>query len=113
MCVAPARTFINCILALFRQNSHKKWIRLTADFIADIDWFITFLPHFNGITFFKKVPIPENHALYLDASLIGMGAVWANRVYSTPVFEIPNFELKIVHLEMLNIVIALRVWGRF
>ena len=81
--------------------------------MADIEWFITFLPHFNGVTFFKKVPISDNHTLHLDASLTGMGAVWSNRVYSTPVFQIPNFELKIVHLEMLNIVIALRAWGKY
>ena len=112
-CVIPARTFINRILALYRENSHKKRIRLTADFMADIEWFITFLPHFNGVTFFKKVPISDNHTLHLDASLTGMGAVWSNRVYSTPVFQIPNFELKIVHLEMLNIVIALRAWGKY
>ena len=92
-CVLPARTFINHILVLFRQNSHKKRIQLTADFMADSDWFITFLPLFSGITFFKKAPISANHSLYLDASLTGMGAVWSNRVYSTPVFEIPNFDL--------------------
>ena len=108
----PAWTFVNHILSLYRENGYKKRIRLTADFMADIDWFITFLPHFNGVTFFNKTPIPENNTLYLDASLTGMGTMWANRVYATPVFQIPNFDLKIVHLEMLNIVIALRTWGR-
>ena len=112
-CVVLARTFINHILALFRQNCHKKRIRLTAEFMADIHWFLTFLPYFNGVTFFNKAPILHNHTLHLDASLTGMAAVWSNRVYSTPIFQIPNFDLKIVHLEMLNIVIALRVWGNF
>ena len=65
--------FINRILTLFRQSSHKKRIRLTSDFMSDIDWFITFLPHFNGVTFFKKAPILGNHTLFLDASLTGLG----------------------------------------
>ena len=51
-------------------------------------------------------------ALCLDACLTGMGAIWANRVYSAPVPSIPGFTLKIVHLEMWNIVIAVRVWGK-
>ena len=71
------------------------------------------LPSFNGITFLKKLEVQESDTLHLDASLIGLGAVWNNRVYSTPIFEIPGFHLTIVHLEMLNIVIALRTWGRF
>ena len=54
-CVVPARTFINRILALFRQNCHKKRIRLTAEFMADIHWFLTFLPYFNGVTFLTKL----------------------------------------------------------
>ena len=73
-----------------------------SDFMEDIDWFITFLPHFNGVTFFNKTPIPENHTLYLDPSLTGMGAVWANRVYATPVFQIPNFDLQDGDVEHCN-----------
>ena len=41
-----------------------------------------------------------------------MGAVWRNRVYATPVVQIPNFIVNIVHLEMLNMVIALRTWAK-
>ena len=59
-----------------------------------------------------KPHIPESQALYLDACLSGMGAIWHNRVYSTPVPAIPGFDLKILHLEMMNIIVALRLWGR-
>ena len=34
-------------------------------------------------------------------------------VYSTPIHPIPNFDLTIVHLEMFNILIALRLGGKF
>ena len=110
-CVSPARSFINRILALFRNNSHKSRIYLTEDFFKDIQWFIKFLPAFNSVTFFRKVPIPKLDSLHLDACLSGLGAIWNGRVYSTPVIHIPNFPLTIVHLEMWNIVIALRMWG--
>ena len=41
-----------------------------------------------------------------------MGTVWRNRVYATSVREIPGFALTIVHLEMFNVLLALRVWGK-
>ena len=53
----------------------------------------------------------SDHSLYLDASLTGMGAVWRNRLYATPCHNRVDLNLKIIHLEMLNIVIALRTWG--
>ena len=36
--------------------------------------------------------------------------IWTDRVYAAPVPVIPGFELKIVHLEMINIVVAMRLW---
>ena len=69
-----------------------------------------FLPPFNGTTIYKKPSIPEAEALHLDACRKSMGAIWHNRVYSAPVLAIPCFLLKIVHLEMPNIIVALRLW---
>ena len=110
-CVKPSRIFVNRVLALFRQNSHSNRIHLTSDFYKDIDWFLTFLPSYNGISFIRKNAVDPNLALYLDACLTGMGAVWRDRVYATPIQNLGGFNLKIVHLEMLNIVVALRTWG--
>ena len=42
-----------------------------------------------------------------------MGAVWRDRVYATHIQNLGGLNLKIVHLEMLNIVIALRTWGKY
>ena len=112
-CVAPARIFINRMLAVFRQNAHKKRIKLTQEFFQDLSWFLEFLPTFNGITYLVKTEVLGENYVYLDASLTGLGAIWNNRVYSTPIFVIPGFQLKIVHLEMLNIVLALRTWGSY
>ena len=110
-CVHPARMFINRIFNLFRKNSHKKCIQLDEDFKKDLIWFIKFLPSYNGITFFQKESLEENESLCIDASLTGVGGIWGNKVYSTPIFGIPKHYKNIANLEMLNIKIALRVWA--
>ena len=46
-CVKPSRIFVNRSLALFRAKVGPK-IALTHDFHQDLDWFVRFLPHFNG-----------------------------------------------------------------
>ena len=71
------------------------------------------MPFFNGTSFFKKKAGDLVQSLYLDACLTGMGGAWQDCVYGTPVHSLGNLDLKIVHLEMLNIVIALRTWVNF
>ena len=110
-CMKPARVFINRLLAVFRNSSHLRTIHLSDEFHKDIQWFLTFLPSYNGISYIYKPKMDKGQSLYLDASLTGMGAVWRNRVYATPIHNCGDLNLKIVHLEMLNIIIALKVWG--
>ena len=72
-CVDPARVFVNRMLFLFRQNHDKKKIKLSPDFFKDLDWFIQFLPHFNGKVLYKK-PFPQPiDTVFVDASLTGIG----------------------------------------
>ena len=110
-CVRPARVFVNRILAAFRANSSSRRIHLTEDFHKDIQWLLTFLPAYNGVSYIHKHLVDVHQSLHLDASLTGMGAVWRDRVYATPIHNCADLDLKIIHLEMLNIVVALRTWG--
>ena len=110
-CVKPARVFVNRILAAFRANSSLRSIHLTEDFHKDIQWFLKFLPAYNGVSYIHKHLIDVHQSLYLDASLTGMDAVWRDRVYATLIHNLADLDLKIIHLELLNIVIALRTWG--
>ena len=112
-CVKPERLFINRMLTLLRKNAHRNKITLDRDFCKDLNWFLTFLPQFNGITCINKTVIPEDHTLHVDASLTGLGGVWSNRVYASPIIQLTYFDLKIVHLEMLNILLPLRKWKQF
>ena len=111
-CVLAFRTFIDHILSLFRQNSHARRIHLDSGFHKDIEWFISFLLKFNGVTYIRREAISHCDTLHLDAPLTNLGGTWGNRVYSTPVLGIPGFHLKIMHLKMSNVLIVLRLWGK-
>ena len=53
---------------------------------------------------------PVHIHIELDASLQGLGAVCDNEVYAIPL-TLGLGGYQIVHLEMLNILVALRTWG--
>ena len=110
-CVRPARIFVNRMLTLFRSCHDHKRINLNTEFHQDLQWFLHFLPQFNGTVFFDKTHI-DGDEVHIDASLTGLGGVWKNRVYATPIYPMHGFEPSIVHWEMINVVIALRLWGR-
>ena len=57
--------------------------------------------------------VDTTQSLYLDACLAGLGVVWGDRFYDAQTPQIQGFDISIVHLETLNIVVALRVWGHF
>ena len=63
---------------------------------------------YNGITFYDNKPVQA--IIALDASLTGLGAVFHNMVYALP---LPSGHLNynITQLEMLNIMVALNIWG--
>ena len=107
----PARVFVNHILATFRNNFTDKRIKLSKEFSQDLNWFLTFLPSFNGTSKIFKNPIPANNQLFIDACLTGVGGIWGHRVYAAPIPQFQNFQPSITHLEMLNLLIALRLWA--
>ena len=109
--IKPARVFVNRMLATFRSNFTETKIKLSREFFQDLHWFLTFLPSFNGSSKIFKSPIPANNKLFIDACLTGVGGIWGHRVYAAPIPQYQNFHPSITHLEMLNLLIALRLWG--
>ena len=107
-CIKPARFFLNRMLQLLREHTSKSTIFLNHAFHRDLNWFNIFLLQFNGVTFFDyKEP---DHTVYLDACLTGFGAAFTNKVYALTIpLDLKNYT--IVHLEILNIVIAIKIWG--
>ena len=106
--IKPTRFFLNRMLQLLRQHTSKSTISLNPAFHRDLNWFNVVLLQFNGVTLFDyKQP---DHTVYLDACLTGFGAVFANKVYALTIpLGFKNYT--IVHLEILNIVVAMKVWG--
>ena len=77
-------------------------IHLDAEFHKDLNWFLTFFTSFNGVTMYDIRPISGH--IYLDACLTSL-------VVYTISLPLGFEHYSIVHLEMLNIVVALKVWG--
>ena len=107
-CVRPSLFFVNRILELLRANYDAKSITMTHDFRRDIRWFKKFLGHFNGTAFYDHKPIQE--VLELDACLVGLGGRCDNKVYRLPIVK-HYANLHITHLGMVNILVAIRVFG--
>jgi hypothetical protein len=83
-------------------------IDINEDMRKDLAWFIKCAAHCNGTVNIKKDFIPHID-LYLDASFKGMGACWGNNVYKIAYSNPDN--INIAHLEAINIIAALKVWG--
>ena len=105
-CVKYARCFLNRMLTLLRKNFDKKTIVITEEFKQDLKWFNTFLPVYNGVTFFKYVP---SKLVHLDACPTGLGAIYDQQVYA---MDLPHgwSSKNIAHLEMINILVSIKVW---
>ena len=100
--------FLNRMLRLLRDSHNQKTIFLNADFMADLNWFDTFLCDFNGVTFYDNKPVFDT--IELDACMTGCGGVFDNMVYHLPIPK--NFKnYNIAQLELLNILVAIKIWA--
>ena len=113
-CCKPARLFVNRMLETLRSayDSPHEHISLDSNFQKDICWFVDFLSQFNGKSMIRHPHI--DYTVRLDACLSGCGAICdgIDEYYHTP---FPGFILDkchiIAHLEMLNIVVAMKIWS--
>ena len=101
---------IYCMLDLFRKIATRN---ASASLLSSSKTYKNFLTHFNGVTLFKKPVITDLAPIYLDTCLSSTGGILGDRAYAAPTLLVPGFDLKIVHLEMTNVVVALRLWGEF
>ena len=108
-CVCPARVFLNRMLELLRASHTSQKIALTQNFKRDLRWFAKFLAQYNGVNLYDHVVIHQ--VLELDACLTGLGGCVENCVYHLPIDR--GYEnCTIVHLEMVNILVAIRLFAR-
>ena len=107
-CVRASRPFLNRMLDTLRAAHKQDTIVIDCEFRRDLNWFTNFLPKFNGVAFFSHTPIHTH--VELDASLQGLGAMCGQQIYAIALPKgYQNYN--IVHLEMINILVALRTWA--
>ena len=82
---------------LLWANHDAKVINLTHAFRRDLHWF-------NRLSIYKH----NDYEVELDVCLDGLGAVRKNFVYHVPLQQL---NLSIVHLEMVNILVAFRAFS--
>ena len=108
-CVCPAQFFLDQMLQVLTDGHACKHICRANDFHKYLNWLNTYLSLYNVVTFYDNKQVHATFAL--DACLSGLGAVYQNMVYALPIPQgFCNYT--IIHLEMLNIVVALKVWGQ-
>ena len=110
--VSPAtRIFTNRMLANLREMPKQGTESLSLGFKSDLRFFLELLPDYNGIRIMDKSQVACQDKLELDACLTGCGAYTGNFYYAE---EFPVSVQKeghtIAHLELLNVVVALKVW---
>ena len=95
------------MLMLLRENFEKDTIFLNREFFKDLNWIHTFLSQFNGVVYCDIKPVQAE--LHLDDSLTGMGEFLTTSVMLCQFQTI--FKTTLVHLEMINILVALKIWA--
>ena len=108
-CVQPAHIFVNRLLNMLRSANDR--IKVNSEILKDIMWFQKFLEKFNGKIMFKDAR--EAFDVYIDASLTGMGACWNENAYAVSRHIPATVSLSITQLEMLNVLIAMRIFGHW
>ena len=106
-CIKPARVFLNRMLDLLRCGHGRPKIILTPDFKRDLGWFAKFLPTYNGVSLYDHKNF--HVTLELDSCLTGFGGRSLNCVYHLPI-QSGFRNWTIVHLEMVNILLAICIF---
>ena len=110
----PVRLFLNRMIECMKDTPMSGSHSLSSGFKQDVKFFLALLPLINGVKIMDKSLLVAKERIELDACLSGCGAWCSDRFYSR---TFPEFILKenhpIAHLEMLNLVIAIKLWAKW
>ena len=85
-------------------------ISINVEARKDIQWWVDFLPSWNGIAMFQEqCVLSDNINLFTDASGVGLGGFYDGQWFSIPLNN--NKGHSIAYLELLAIVVATFCWG--
>ena len=110
--VKPGRIFLRRLIDLStRVTRLHHHLSLDSEARADIQWWIDFLPAWNGINFIQSEPVTSaSLKLFTDASNTGFGAVYGSEWFSLA-WSPSLSELHINAQELFAIVAAVYTWG--
>ena len=110
-CCPTLRLFVNRLLETLRSSREHGRHPIGPAFKADIHWISQYLPLYNGIQMIPRNPTLDT-PISVDSCLTGGGGHFGNRIYYTAYPEfILQQALNISELEMLNALIAIKLWA--
>ena len=114
-CVRAGRVFLNRMLEKLRGIEGNIKIEITEEMKKDMEWWISYLPQYNGISIIWLCDKWEQgRVLATDASLTGAGGTCCNEYFHHKFTDVTLEQTNhIAQLEILAIVIALKLWRRF
>ena len=108
----PTTVFTNRILNDLREMPKRGEETLSLGCKKDLKFFADVLPEYNGVKVIDKEAVEFQDRLELDASLEGCGAFTGDTYYAELFPEwLRKEQHPIAHLELLNVVVAMKVWG--
>ena len=110
--VRPGRIFMSRLLNRLRSLPYKQSrFPVTSDMLSDIDWWLSFLPHFNGSAMIASCPSDFHDVLFTcDSSLHRGGATFFAECTSfTFPRDIEELALHINALELFVLIMAFKI----
>lgn len=108
--VKPARLFVSRMLETLRSAPAVGYVSLSTDFKLDVNWFLQFLPVYNGIH--MMVQTRADFYIEVDSCLSGCGGICGKLYYHSQFPDyIMELNLNICQKEMLNILVAVRLFA--
>ena len=108
--VKCGRMFLRRLIDLSTKVSGKNhYIDVTVEARKDIEWWLKFLPTWNGVEVIQAPPVSScDIRLYTDASDIGLGGFYNGEWFSVPLKGIVKHSIG--YFELLAIVVAVFCW---
>ena len=114
-CVRPGRLFLTRILDTLRSlRRYHYWVKLSAEFRKDIRWWMRFINVYNGVSLVPTQLWSAPDSIFsTDACLTGCRGMSSEQYFHVEFPPEVLLQFTAIHLlEALDIVIAIRLWGR-
>ena len=112
----PGRAFLHCMIDTSEKASYLHHrIKLNTEFWDDIEWWLTYLPSWNGVSFLYEADWTSSPdvELFMDASNKGFGCYfhgqWCQGTFPTQSFG--DKQMSINWHKLYVVTMALALWG--